>query len=98
MTEEQKEAEGIRIIQEYLSKRRAEVLLDGGADPSAHNGNALAHAVHCKRTYIARLLLDRGMAIDSIHFRSVCESADPDLIKPFLDRGADPLDDYPFYH
>ncbi len=74
-----------------------EVLLDGGADPMASNGSALAVAVERKRIDIARLLLDRGVPVNSVDFESVCYSGDSELIQLFLDRGADPFDDYPVY-
>jgi hypothetical protein len=74
-----------------------EVLLDGGADPMAGNGNALSIAVHSKRTDIVRLLLDRGVPVGTVDFESVCYSCDKELIQLFLDRGADPITGYPLY-
>ncbi len=73
-----------------------EVLLNGAASPIENN--ALAYAVSRKRVDIVRLLLDRGSPVDSIHFSDVCESGDPEMIKLFLERGADPIADFPFYH
>jgi hypothetical protein len=75
-----------------------EVLLDGGADPCANEGNALKVAVNHRRADIAALLLDRGVPLDSVGFQWVCYSADPDLINLFLKRGASPVDGHPFYH
>jgi ankyrin repeat protein len=73
-----------------------ETLLDAGADPS-NNGNALWIAVRAKRIDIVRLLLDRGVPVNSIDFESVCYSCDPELIQLFLDRGADAITGYPLY-
>lgn len=73
-----------------------EVLLDAGADPAA-NGNALWIAVRAKRIDIVRLLLDRGVPVNTVDFESVCYSCDPELIQLFLDRGADPITRYPIY-
>jgi hypothetical protein len=44
-----------------------------------------------------RLLLDRGVPVSSIDFKSVCYSCYPELIQVFLDRGADPITGYPIY-
>jgi hypothetical protein len=74
-----------------------EILLDGGADPMANNGEALPVAVHAKRIDIIRLLLDRGVPVTAVDFESVCYSCDPELIQLFLDRGADAITGYPLY-
>jgi hypothetical protein len=73
-----------------------EMLLDGGADANADE--ALHLAVNCGRTDIARMLLDRGVPVAQVHFSRVCESGQTDLIHLFLERGASPVDDAPFYN
>jgi hypothetical protein len=73
-----------------------EILLDAGADLTS-NGYALSVAVRSKRIDIVRLLLDRGVPVSSIDFKSVCYSCYPELIQVFLDRGADPITGYPIY-
>ena len=37
----------------------------------------------------AKILLDRGVPVDSVRFESVCYSGDSELIQLFLDRGSD---------
>jgi ankyrin repeat protein len=72
-----------------------EMLLEGGADATADQ--ALYLAVNSGRTDIARLLLDRGVPVTEVHFSNVCESGQADLISLFLERGASPVEDAPFY-
>jgi hypothetical protein len=74
-----------------------EILLNAGADPMA-NGNALTHAINHKRADIISLLLDRGTPVDSCIFSWACSTGDPNTIRVFLERGADPIKDFPFYH
>lgn len=74
----------------------AEVLLDGGADPKADG--ALAMAVDRGRVDLARLLLDRGVPLEEVSFTDVCCSHHVDMIRLFLERGADPVAGAPFYH
>jgi hypothetical protein len=73
-----------------------EMLLDGGADPKADE--ALRHAVNCGRPDIAKLLLDRGAAVDDVSFAEVCYSNNVEMVRLFLDRGADPITGHPFFH
>lgn len=75
----------------------AEMLLDGGADPCANGGNALWDAVNHRRSDLAELFLNRGVPLDTVSFSSVCYSGDPALVKLFLERGADPIKENPFY-
>ncbi len=74
----------------------AEILLDGGADPLADR--ALGMAVDRGRVDIARLLLDRGVPLGDVNFVDVCVSHNVELIRLFLDKGADPIAGAPFYH
>jgi len=74
----------------------AKTLLKGGADPLA-NGNALDFAVGCGRVDLARLLLDHGVDIHSVSFRSVCWRESPEMIRLFIDRGADVVTGDPLY-
>jgi len=74
----------------------AKTLLKGGADPLA-NGNALDFAVGCGRVDLARLLLDHGIDIHSVSFRSVCWRESPEMIRLFIDRGADTVTGEPLY-
>lgn len=74
-----------------------ETLLEAGADPLA-NGNALHSAINHKRADMVSLLIDRGIPIDSNLFVWACYSGDPSVIQAFLDRGADPIKEFPFYH
>jgi ankyrin repeat protein len=74
----------------------AEMLLEGGADPKADD--ALDWAVNCGRPDIAILLLDRGAKVNEVSFEQVCYTNNLDLIRLFLERGADPIDGSPFLH
>jgi hypothetical protein len=71
-------------------------LLEAGADPLA-NGNALAFAVDRKRVDLVRLLIERGVDIKSVSFVQVCETADREIIRLFLEAGADPVTDEPLF-
>jgi Ankyrin repeats (3 copies) len=75
----------------------AENLLEAGADPMA-NGNALMFAIDHRRADIAALLIDRGSAVDPDLFVWACSSGDPETMRVFLNRGADPIKGFPFYH
>jgi len=66
----------------------AELLLDGGCDPMA-SGNALGDAVRCEQIEIAKLLLDRGVPLDSIHLSDVFDAGRP-MVELFIEHGADP--------
>lgn len=85
----------IAIEKNFLSL--AELLLKGGVDPIA-NGNALELCVWKGRPEIARLLLDFGVPVSAVNFVRVAETGDADLIRLFLERGADPVKNDPFYH
>jgi len=85
----------IAIEKNFLSL--AELLLKGGVDPMA-NGNALELCVWKGRPEIARLLLDFGVPVSAVTFVRVVETGDADLIRLFLERGADPVKNDPFYH
>ena len=74
-----------------------EDLLKGGASPSA-NGSALICAINHKRADIVALLLNRGAAVDQGTFGWACSSGDPQVIRVFLENGADPIKGFPFYH
>jgi ankyrin repeat protein len=71
-----------------------EVLLDGGADPKADE--ALKLAVRRGRTDIAKLLLDRGANVSEVSFWEVCYNNNVEMVRLFLDRGADPVAGSPF--
>lgn len=46
---------------------------------------------------MVRLLLDSGCPLSEVSFVNVCRTHNPELIQLFLDRGADPIKDDPFY-
>jgi len=85
----------IAIEKNFLSL--AELLLKGGVDPMA-NGNALELCVWKGRSEIARPLLEFGVPVSAVNFVRVAETGDADLIRLFLERGADPVKNDPFYH
>jgi ankyrin repeat protein len=72
-----------------------EMLLDGGADPVSDT--ALRCAVNNGRADIVTLLLDRGAKLDDVSFEEVCYTRNIELVKLFLERGADPVAGAPFY-
>jgi hypothetical protein len=73
-----------------------ELLLDGGADPNA-NGSALYDAVSKDEVDIARLLLERGAAADSVDMQTVFDVS-PAMLALFIDNGADPSSEDAYYH
>jgi hypothetical protein len=72
-----------------------EVLLNGGADPKADE--ALKLAVRRGRTDIAKLLLSRGTSVSDVSFWEVCFSNNVEMVRLFLDGGADPVTGSPFF-
>jgi hypothetical protein len=72
-----------------------ELLLDGGCDPLA-NGNALYDAVVRDEPEIARLLLERGVPVDSVDMSVVFEAGRA-MLEVFIAKGADPSANSAYY-
>jgi hypothetical protein len=62
-----------------------ELLLDGGCDPMA-NGNALYDAVVRDEPEIAKLLLERGVPVDSVDMSAVFEAGRA-MLEIFMAKG-----------
>ncbi|MEO7800316.1 MAG: ankyrin repeat domain-containing protein [Opitutaceae bacterium] len=85
---------GIAIEKDFLSL--AKLLLKAGADPLA-NGNTLAYAVDRGRVGVARLLIGSGVSVKSVGFARVVAAANPDMIRLFIEHGADVQTGDPFF-
>ncbi len=78
----------LRIAIERGFYSLVEFLLRNGADPNA-NGNALRFAIRHRKFGVVDLLLRNGARIHSVSFYTVCTSGDTELIRLFIERGAD---------
>lgn len=66
-----------------------QVLLDAGADINEPRYRPLEHALYERRLDFVKLLVDYGADIHSLPMSSVFETWKPDIIKWFIEQGAD---------
>jgi len=71
------------------------VLLDGGADINEPRYWSLDHAIYKRRLDLVKLLVDHGADIHSVSLATVFESWQPDIMKWFIEQGADVETDNP---
>lgn len=72
-----------------------QVLLDGGADINEPRYWPLDHALHKRRLDLVKLLVEHGADIHSVSMASVFETWQPEIMKWFIDQGADVETDNP---
>ena len=66
-----------------------QVLLEGGADINDSNYWPLHEAIHMRRLDLVELLVAHGADIHSVDMATVFESWQPEIMKWFIERGAD---------
>jgi hypothetical protein len=71
------------------------VLLDGGADINEPRYSPLEHALNKRRLDLVELLFEHGVDIHSVPMTSVFETWQPEIMKWFIDHGADVEKDNP---
>jgi ankyrin repeat protein len=72
-----------------------QVLLDGGADLNEPRYWPLDHALNNRRLDLVKLLIEHGADIRSVSMAAVFDTWQPDIIKWFIDQGADAETDNP---
>jgi len=72
-----------------------QVLLDGGADINEPRYLPLDHALYKRRLDLVKLLVEHGADIHSVSMASVFETWQPDIMKWFIEQGADVETDNP---
>jgi ankyrin repeat protein len=71
------------------------VLLDGGADTDEPRYSPLEHALNKRRLDLVQLLIEHGVDIHSVSMSTVFETWQPDIMKWFIEHGADVEKDNP---
>jgi len=66
-----------------------QVLLEGGADINDSNYCPLHEAIHMRRLDMVELIVAHGADIHSVEMATVFESWQPEIMKWFIERGAD---------
>jgi hypothetical protein len=75
----------------------AKLLVQNGAYPHCQT-NALAYAIGESQTEIVRFLIEsKAIELKSVSFASVCAHGNPDIIRIFLEAGADIMEGEPIY-
>jgi ankyrin repeat protein len=72
-----------------------QVLLEGGVDINEPRYWPLDHALYKRRLDLVKLLVEHGADIHSVSMASVFETWQPDIMKWFIEQGADVETDNP---
>lgn len=73
----------------------AQILVEGGASLEEPRYLALRHALEKRRLDIVQMLVKNGAKIDSVHMKIVFDTWDKEIIRFFIENGADCQTDQP---